>query len=89
MQRRAGGDGEQQTRRQRTSQPLPDMLPCLNPLSCRPAPLPLQSQTEGCAVAGGFCAVSYATVDRKWDYQMQGLLEIGRTTFVIVILLVR
>lgn len=54
-----------------------------------PPPCPAAPQTAGCAVAGGFCAVSYATVDRSWDYQMQGLLEIGRTTFIIVILLVR
>ncbi|KAI7843293.1 hypothetical protein COHA_003125 [Chlorella ohadii] len=42
---------------------------------------------KSCNAAGEDCRVSYATFDIKWESQIQGWLGIGRTTFIIVILL--
>ncbi|KAL4852756.1 Ras guanine nucleotide exchange factor W [Chlorella vulgaris] len=42
----------------------------------------------GCDGGTGVCDVSYATFNTLWASQIQGYLEIGRTTFTIIILLV-
>ncbi|KAL4447395.1 hypothetical protein ABPG75_004614 [Micractinium tetrahymenae] len=51
--------------------------PVCGPAGCR----------AGAGLPPGGCWISTSVFDMKWDAQIQGILEMGRTTFTIIILL--